>query len=90
MTQAVEKTQAGVTATNDQFTYDAEDRRIGKSVNGTQSWYSLLGNRGGVLHHRQDHVESEVDARDRPEWLAHVRPEGYRPLVFSLRGLGVT
>jgi hypothetical protein len=39
MTQAVEKTQAGVTVTNDQFTYDAEDRRIGKSVNGTQSWY---------------------------------------------------
>jgi RHS repeat-associated protein len=39
MTQAVEKTQAGVTVTNDQFTYDAEDRRIGKSVNGTQSWF---------------------------------------------------
>jgi RHS repeat-associated protein len=39
MTQAVEKTSAGVTVTNDVFTYDVEDRRIGKSTNGTQVWY---------------------------------------------------
>jgi RHS repeat-associated protein len=39
MTQAVEKPSAGVTVTTDQFTYDAEDRRIGNSVNGTQSWF---------------------------------------------------
>jgi RHS repeat-associated protein len=39
MTQAVEKTSAGVTVTNDVFAYDVEDRRIGKSTNGTQVWY---------------------------------------------------
>jgi hypothetical protein len=39
MTQAVEKTSAGVTVTNDVFTYDVEDRRIGKSTNGTQVWF---------------------------------------------------
>jgi RHS repeat-associated protein len=39
MTQAVEKTSAGVTVTADVFTYDVEDRRIGKSTNGAQVWY---------------------------------------------------
>jgi RHS repeat-associated protein len=40
LTQVVEKTSGGVTMTNDVFTYDVENRRIGKSViNGTQTWY---------------------------------------------------
>jgi RHS repeat-associated protein len=38
LTQDVEKTSAGATVTNDVFTYDVLDRRIGKSVNGTQTW----------------------------------------------------
>jgi RHS repeat-associated protein len=43
LTQVVEKTSAGVTVTNDVFTYDVEDRRIGKSVNGTQVWFGYDG-----------------------------------------------
>jgi RHS repeat-associated protein len=43
LTQVVEKTSAGVTVTNDVFTYDVENRRIGKSVNGTQSWFGYDG-----------------------------------------------
>jgi RHS repeat-associated protein len=38
LTQAVVKTSGGVTVANDLFTYDIEDRRIGKSTNGTQTW----------------------------------------------------
>jgi RHS repeat-associated protein len=38
LTQAVVKTSAGVTVASDVFTYDIEDRRIGKSTNGTQTW----------------------------------------------------
>jgi RHS repeat-associated protein len=56
LTQVVEKTSAGVTVTNDQFTYDALNRRIGKSVNGTQTWMAYDGdnsfadfNSGGAL-----------------------------------------
>jgi RHS repeat-associated protein len=40
LTQVVEKSSSGTTITNDIFTYDVENRRIGKSVNGTQTWYS--------------------------------------------------
>jgi YD repeat-containing protein len=43
LTQVVEKTSAGVTVTNDVFTLDVENRRIGKSVNGTQYWYGYDG-----------------------------------------------
>jgi RHS repeat-associated protein len=43
LTQVVEKTSGGVTVTNDLFTYDVENRRIGKSVNGTQSWFGYDG-----------------------------------------------
>jgi RHS repeat-associated protein len=43
LTQVVGKTSGGVTVTNDVFTYDVENRRIGKSVNGTQTWYSYDG-----------------------------------------------
>jgi RHS repeat-associated protein len=43
LTQVVIKTSAGVTVTNDVFTYDVEDRRIGKSVNGTQQWFAYDG-----------------------------------------------
>jgi YD repeat-containing protein len=43
LTQVVEKTSAGVTVTNDVFTFDIENRRIGKSVNGTQSWFGYDG-----------------------------------------------
>jgi RHS repeat-associated protein len=43
LTQVVEKTSGGVTATDDVFTYDIENRRIGKSVNGTQSWFGYDG-----------------------------------------------
>jgi RHS repeat-associated protein len=43
LTQVVIKTCAGVTVTNDVFTYDVEDRRIGNSVNGTQQWFSYDG-----------------------------------------------
>jgi RHS repeat-associated protein len=44
LTQVVEKTSGGVTVTNDVFTYDVENRRIGKSViNGTQTWYGYDG-----------------------------------------------
>jgi RHS repeat-associated protein len=53
MTQAVEKTSAGVTVTNDVFTYDVEDRRIGKSANGTQVWYGysdVVAPTGGNVH----------------------------------------
>jgi RHS repeat-associated protein len=39
LTQVVVKTSGGVTLTNDRFTYDVEDRRMGKSVNsGTTQW----------------------------------------------------
>src|SRR5207302_586215 len=38
MTQVVEKTSGGVTVTNDQFTYDVENQRIGKLSNATQAW----------------------------------------------------
>jgi hypothetical protein len=48
MTQAVEKTSAGVTVTNDQFTYDADNRRIGKSINGTQVWFGYTDT--GLMH----------------------------------------
>jgi YD repeat-containing protein len=37
LTQVVVKTSAGVTVTNDVFTYDVENRRIGESINGTQT-----------------------------------------------------
>jgi RHS repeat-associated protein len=43
LTQDVEKTGAGATVTNDVFTYDVLDRRIGKSVNGAQSWFAYDG-----------------------------------------------
>jgi RHS repeat-associated protein len=43
LTQDVEKTSAGVTVTNDVFTYDVLDRRIGKSANGTQTWMAYDG-----------------------------------------------
>jgi RHS repeat-associated protein len=43
LTQVVEKTSGGVTVTNDVFTLDIENRRIGKSVNGTQYWYGYDG-----------------------------------------------
>jgi RHS repeat-associated protein len=43
LTDVVEKTGGGVTATHDVFTYDVENRRIGKSMNGTQSWYGYDG-----------------------------------------------
>jgi len=44
LTQVVEKTSGGVTMTNDVFTYDVENRRIGKSViSGTQTWFGYDG-----------------------------------------------
>jgi RHS repeat-associated protein len=56
LTQVVVKNGAGQTLTTDVFTYDVEDRRIGKSVNGTQTWTSYDGpnawgdyNSGGSL-----------------------------------------
>jgi RHS repeat-associated protein len=56
LTQAVVKTSGGVTVANDVFTYDIEDRRIGKSTSGTQAWTFYNGqqvyadfNSGGTL-----------------------------------------
>jgi RHS repeat-associated protein len=43
MTQVVVKTSAGVTVTNDVFTYDVENRRIGESITGTQTWFVYDG-----------------------------------------------
>jgi YD repeat-containing protein len=43
MTQVVVKTSAGVTVTNDLFTYDVENRRIGESINSTQTWFVYDG-----------------------------------------------
>ncbi len=68
LTQVVVKTSAGVTVTNDVMTYDIEDRRIGKSVNGTQNWFFyddanpyLDFNSGGSVTERYLSAE-EVDA----------------------------
>jgi RHS repeat-associated protein len=59
LTQVVEKTSLGATVTNDQFTYDVDNRRIGKSTNGTQTWFAYDGqntfadfNSGGSLTNR--------------------------------------
>jgi len=38
LTNVLVKTSAGVTVTNETFTYDVENRRIGDDLNGTQSW----------------------------------------------------
>src|SRR5262249_24872403 len=43
LTQVVEKNSGGTTVANDVFTYDVENRRIGKSTNGTQTWTGYDG-----------------------------------------------
>jgi RHS repeat-associated protein len=59
LTQVVEKNSSGTTITNDVFTLDVENRRIGKSTNGTQTWFAYDGqntfadfNSGGSLTNR--------------------------------------
>jgi RHS repeat-associated protein len=59
LTQVVEKNSGGTTVTNDVFTLDVENRRIGKSTNGTQTWFAYDGqntfadfNSGGSLTNR--------------------------------------
>jgi len=59
LTNVLVKTSAGVTVTNETFTYDMENRRIGDDLNGTQSWTAYDGNNpyadftsGGTLTER--------------------------------------
>jgi len=59
LTNVLVKTSAGVTVTNETFTYDVDNRRIGDDLNGTQGWtaydhYNPYAdfNSGGTLTYR--------------------------------------
>jgi len=44
LTNVLVKTSAGVTVTNETFTYDVDNRRIGDDLNATQAWTAYEGN----------------------------------------------
>jgi hypothetical protein len=97
LTEVVVKNSSGGTVYDDKFTYDVENRRIGKSVNGTQTWTAYDGlnpyadfNGGGTLTEHWlygravDQLFSRYDGTTLA-WYAHDNVNSVRAIV-SLSG----
>jgi RHS repeat-associated protein len=94
MTGALEKNSGGTTIAQATFTYDAENRRIGTKVNGTQSWTVYDGvnpyadfNSSGTLQDRYlygpavDEILARIDSSNNVAWYLTDRLGTIRDVV---------
>jgi RHS repeat-associated protein len=94
MTGALEKNSGGTTIAQATYTYDAENRRIGTKVNGTQSWTAYDGvnpyadfNSSGTLQDRYiygpavDEILARIDSSNNVAWYLTDRLGTVRDVV---------